>query len=44
MITDSVVCKKYLKWNYLSCAFIKKLPKLDIAKLNLKISIRNRAK
>ena len=44
MITDSVVCERYLKWNHLSCAFLKKLPKLDIAKMNLKISIRNRAK
>ena len=44
MITVSVVCERYLKWNHLSCAFLKKLPKLDIAKLNLKISIGNRAK
>ena len=44
MITDSVVCERYLKWNHLSCTFLKKLPKLDIAKLNLKISIGNRAK
>ena len=44
MITDSAVCKRFLKWNHLSCAFLKKLPKLDIAKLNLKISIRNRPK
>ena len=35
---------QFLKWNHLSCAFLKKLPKLDIAKLNLKISIRNRPK
>ena len=44
MITDSVVCKRYLKWNHLTCAFLKQLPKLEIAKLNLKVSIRNRAK
>ena len=44
MVTDSVVCERYLKWNHLSCAFLKKLPKLDIAKMNLKIIIRNRAK
>ena len=44
MITDSVVCQRYLKWNHLSCRFLKKLSKLDIAKLNLKISIGNRAK
>ena len=44
MITDSVVCERYLKWNHLSCTFLKKLPKRDIAKLNLKISIGNRAK
>ena len=44
MITDSVVCERYLKWNHLSCTFLKKLPKLDIAKLNLKISIGNCAK
>ena len=43
-ITDSVVYERYLKWNHLSCTFLKKLPKLDIAKLNLKISIGNRAK
>ena len=46
MITDSVVCDKYLKWNHLSCTFLKKLQKLDSAKWNLKfgISIGNRAK
>ena len=44
IVTDSVVCERYLKWNHLSCAFLKKLPKLDIAKMNLKISFRNRAK
>ena len=44
MITDLVVCERYLKWNHLSCAILKKLPKLDIAKLNLKISIGNCAK
>ena len=44
MLTDSVVCKRYLKWNHLSCTFLKKSPKVDIAKLNLKISIGNRAK
>ena len=44
MITDSVVCERYLKWNHLSCTFLKKLPKLDIAKLNLKISIGNHTK
>ena len=42
--TDSVVCSRYLKWNHSSCAFLKKLPKFDIAKLNLKIGIGNRAK
>ena len=44
MITDLVVCKRYLKWNHLSFTFLKKLLKLDIAKLNLKISIGNLAK
>ena len=44
MITVSVVCERYLKWNHLSCAFLKKLTKLDISKLNLKIRIGNRAK
>ena len=39
MITDSLVCERHL-----SCTFLKKLPKLDIAKLNLKISIGNCAK
>ena len=41
MITDSVVHERYLKWNHLSCKFLKKLPKVNIAKLNLKISIGN---
>ena len=44
MLTDSVVSERYLKWNHLSCTFLKKLPKVDIAKLNLEISIGNRAK
>ena len=44
MSTDSVVCEGWLKWNHLSCTFLKKLPKADIAKLILKISIGNRAK
>ena len=44
MVTDSVVCERYLKWNHLRCIFLKKLPKLDITKLNLKISNGNRAK
>ena len=44
MITDSGVCERYLKWNHLSCTFLKKLLKVDIAKMNLKISIGNRAK
>ena len=44
MSTDSVVCEGWLKWNHLSCTFLKKLPKADIAKLILKISIANRAK
>ena len=38
-ITDSLVCERHL-----SCRFLKKLPKLDIAKLNPKISIGNCAK
>ena len=38
MLTDSVVCERYLKWNHLSCTFLKKLPKVYIAKLNFKIS------
>ena len=42
MITDSV--ERYLKWNHSSCTFLKKLPKLDIAKLDLKIGIANCAK
>ena len=44
MVTDSAVCERYLKWNHSSCTFLKKLPKLDIEKLNLKIGIGNRAK
>ena len=44
MITDSVACERYLKWKHLSCTFLKKLPKLDIAKFNLKISIWNPVK
>ena len=44
MSTDSVVCEGWLKWNHLSCTFLKKLPKADIAKLILEISIGNRAK
>ena len=46
MITDSVVCDKCLKWNHLSCTFLKKLQKLDSANWNLKfgICIGNRAK
>ena len=41
---DSVECERCLKWNLLRCTFLKKLPKVDIAKLMLKISIGNRAK
>ena len=41
---DSVECVRCLKWNLLRCKFLKKLPKVDIAKLMLKISIGNRAK
>ena len=44
MITDLVVCERYLKWNHSSCTFLKKLPKLGIAKLNLKIGFGNHAK
>ena len=44
MITDLVVCERYLKWNNSSFTFLKKLPKLGIAKLNLKIGIGNHAK
>ena len=44
MSTDSVECERCLKWNHLRCTFLKKLPKVDIAKLILKISIGNRAK
>ena len=41
---DSVECERCLKWNLLRYTFLKKLPKVDIAKLMLKISIGNRAK
>ena len=41
---DSVECVRCLKWNLLRCKFLKKLPKVGIAKLMLKISIGNRAK
>ena len=41
---DLVGCERSLKWNLLRCTFLKKLPKVDIAKLMLKISIGNRAK
>ena len=44
MSTDSVVCERCLKRNHLSCTFLKKLPKVDIAKLIMKISVGNRAK
>ena len=44
MTTDSVVCERCLKWNHLSCTFLKKLPKNDIAKFILKIGIGNHAK
>ena len=80
MSTDSVVCERCLKWNYLtfyrpmshhietsqlicsvnqltgfymmgtlvskglSCTFLRRLPKVDIAKLILKIGTGNRAK
>ena len=44
MSTDSVASERCLKWNYLGCVFLKKLPKVDIAKLILKIGIGNRAK
>ena len=40
MLTDSVVCERYLKWNHLSCTFLKKLPKVDIAILNSTSKIR----
>ena len=43
MSTDSVVCERCLKWDHLSCTFLK-LPKVDIAKLILKISIGNCAR
>ena len=33
MSTDLVVCEQCLKWNHLSCTFLKKLPKVDITKL-----------
>ena len=42
--TDSEVCEGWLKLNHLSCTFLKKLPKADIAKLILKISIGDREK
>ena len=41
---DSVESEQCLKWIFLRCTFLKKLPKVDIAKLMLKISIGNRAK
>ena len=44
MSTDSVVCERCLKRNHLSCTVLKKLPKVDIAKLIMKISVGNRAK
>ena len=44
MSTDSVECERCLKWNPLRCTFLKKLPKVDIAKLILKINTGNRAK
>ena len=44
MSTDLVVCERCFKWNHLSGTFRKKLPKIDIAKLILKISIGNSAK
>ena len=44
MTTDSVVWEGWLKWNHLSCTFLKKLPKAGIAKLILKISIGNLSK
>ena len=44
MGTDSVVCERCLKWNHLRSTLGKKLPKVDIAKLILKISIGNPAK
>ena len=44
MTTDSVVCERCLKWNHLSCTYLKKLPKVDIAKFILKIGIGNHAK
>ena len=44
MSTDSVVRERCLKWNHLSCTYLKKLPKVDIGKLISKIGIGNRAK
>ena len=40
MSAYSVVFGRCLKWNHLSCTFLKKLPKVDIAILNLKNKIR----
>ena len=42
--TDSVVRERCLKWNHLSWTFLKKRPKVDTAKLILKISIGRRTK
>ena len=42
--TNSVECERCLKWNHLRCTFLKKLPKVDTAKLILKISTGHRAK
>ena len=44
MSTDSVISERCLKWNHLSCTFLKRLPKVDIANLILKISIGSHAK
>ena len=44
MNTGLAVCEQCLKWNHLSCTFLKKIPKVDIEKLILKIGIENRAK
>ena len=38
MSTDSAVYERGFKWNHLSCTFLKKLPKVDIAKLVLEIT------
>ena len=43
MSTDSVVCERCLEQNHLSCTSLKKLLKVDIAKLILKIGIASRA-